>query len=321
MACVCRTKSLRIFVQSLTDLHVTHPAISIRHPSRLFSSSSAAYFPRQKWREVPNKPSVGQAEEGETSRAPVDTVAKTQHSDVPPSPLLASDDDLAMAKINGAILEYNPDSIESLATDLGQLSMDGEERNNDDPNTKRKSRERPKPPVVTSQLKRLRIIKDEPQDKAKINPPRKEHLEPWEIQKRALKEKFPDGWKPRKRVSPDAMSGIKALHAQFPQHYTTPVLAELFGVSAEAIRRILRSNWRPSAEEEEDRQNRWFNRGKGIWTQMAELGMKPPRRWRREGIVRAPHWNEKKGPRTEYPYVPRRSTAESTHRKLSGGLV
>jgi hypothetical protein len=108
--------------------------------------------------------------------------------------------------------------------------------------------------------------------------------EPWQIQKSALKEKFKEGWSPRKRLSPDALAGIRAIHAEFPEQYTTSVLAEKFEVSPEAIRRILKSKWSPNEEEELDRQRRWFSRGKKVWGRYAELGLKPPARWRRLGI-------------------------------------
>ncbi|KFY38508.1 hypothetical protein V495_06520 [Pseudogymnoascus sp. VKM F-4514 (FW-929)] len=107
---------------------------------------------------------------------------------------------------------------------------------------------------------------------------------PWQSQKAALKEKFSEGWAPRKRLSPDALAGIRAINAQFPAQYTVPVLAAKFEVSPEAIRRILKSNWRPDEEEEEDRKRRWYKRGQQVWTRYAELGLKPPRRWRDEGI-------------------------------------
>ncbi|KAK3344144.1 hypothetical protein B0T25DRAFT_522142 [Lasiosphaeria hispida] len=119
----------------------------------------------------------------------------------------------------------------------------------------------------------------------------------WQAQKAALKEKFPEGWQPRKKLSPDALAGIRALHAEFPDVYTTKVLADKFEMSAEAIRRILKSKWAPSAEEELERQERWFNRGKKVWARWAELGKKPPQKWRKEGIVRDPSWHEKRGPR------------------------
>ncbi|OAA79553.1 Neugrin-related protein [Akanthomyces lecanii RCEF 1005] len=123
-------------------------------------------------------------------------------------------------------------------------------------------------------------------------PPRKR--EEWMIQKEAAKAKFPDGWKPHKRLSPDALAGIRALNAQFPDVYTTQALAERFAVSPEAIRRILKSKWTPSSQEEEDRQGRWHRRGVDVWARKAELGIKPPRRWRDEGIAREPAYHERK---------------------------
>lgn len=109
--------------------------------------------------------------------------------------------------------------------------------------------------------------------------------QPWQIQKSALSEKFgSSGWSPRKRISPDSLEGIRGLHAQYPDTYTTPVLAEQFKVSPEAIRRILKSKWRPNDEEEDDRRERWNKRGVNIWGQMNELGIKPPRKWRDQGV-------------------------------------
>ena len=116
----------------------------------------------------------------------------------------------------------------------------------------------------------------------------------WRLQKESLKEKFPEGWRPRKRLSPDALAGIRALNAQFPDVYTTEALAKKFEVSAEAIRRILKSKWRPNAEEEEDRQERWFRRGKEVWERKAAFGVKPPKRWRQEGITRDPGYHDRK---------------------------
>jgi hypothetical protein len=39
-------------------------------------------------------------------------------------------------------------------------------------------------------------------------------LEDWAARKIALKQKYPGGWKPTKRLSPDAMDGIRILHRQ-----------------------------------------------------------------------------------------------------------
>lgn len=112
-------------------------------------------------------------------------------------------------------------------------------------------------------------------------PPPREH---WQIDKQALKEKYPDGWKPRRRLSPDALAGIRAVHAQMPTEFTTQALAERFEISPEAIRRILKSKWSPNAEEETDRERRWFNRGKEIYTKHAATGQKAPKKWREAGV-------------------------------------
>ncbi|KAI9640073.1 Required for respiratory growth protein 9 mitochondrial [Ciborinia camelliae] len=125
-------------------------------------------------------------------------------------------------------------------------------------------------------------------------PPRRET---WMEQKLALKEKFPEGWKPMKKLSPEAQAGIRALHAQYPEQYSTSALANHFQISAEAIRRILRTKWVPSPEEESDRERRWFQRGKNVWNRYAELGLKPPKKWREEGIGRGkPEWKKRATP-------------------------
>lgn len=124
--------------------------------------------------------------------------------------------------------------------------------------------------------------------KAKIREPRTDERPVWLKQKQALKQKFPEGWRPPKRLSPDALEGIRVLHKQFPDMYTTEALADKFEVSPEAIRRILRAKWEPTAEEEEARQRRWFNRGVSVWQRYAELGKQPPRRWREAGVEASP---------------------------------
>ncbi len=107
----------------------------------------------------------------------------------------------------------------------------------------------------------------------------------WQIQKDALSAKFGSaGWRPMKRLSPDALEGIRELHAQQPDRFTTPMLAENFQISPEAVRRILKSKWKPSEEEEERRRQRWEKRGSQIWTKKAEVGIKPPKKWRDMGV-------------------------------------
>ncbi|WPH05024.1 Hypothetical protein R9X50_00792200 [Acrodontium crateriforme] len=109
--------------------------------------------------------------------------------------------------------------------------------------------------------------------------------EPWQEQKNALLHKFgEDGWQPRKRLSPDTLEGIRALHASDPASYTTQILSENFKISPEAIRRVLKSKWKPSDRELDDRKARWERRGIKKWQDMAGKGMRPPAKWRALGV-------------------------------------
>ena len=102
--------------------------------------------------------------------------------------------------------------------------------------------------------------------------------EEWQKQKTALKDKFAEGWNPRKKLSPDTMEGIRQLNEQYPDRYTTPILANEFEVSPEVIRRVLKSKWRPSETGMEERRERWARRHDRIWDAKAEMGLRPPRR-------------------------------------------
>jgi len=125
--------------------------------------------------------------------------------------------------------------------------------------------------------------------------------EPWQIQKEALEKKFgEDGWNPRKRLSPDTIEGIRAMHKQYPADFTTSVLAHQFRVSPEVIRRILKSKWTPSPEEMEKRRERWDRRGERIWTKLAEVGVRPPKKWRELGVGRAKPGEPPKWKRNQY---------------------
>lgn len=125
-------------------------------------------------------------------------------------------------------------------------------------------------------------------DEATSHGYKKKEKEPWQIQKAVLQAKFGDqGWSPRKRISPDALAGIRALHSAEPTTYTTAVLAEHFKVSAEAVRRILKSKWQPNEDEADERRKRWEKRGEKKWSEMVELGIRPPKKWRDMGVGRA----------------------------------
>ena len=139
----------------------------------------------------------------------------------------------------------------------------------------------------------------------------------WKIQQNALSHKFgSEGWSPRRKLSPDAQRGIRDLHASNPELYSTPILAEQFKISPEAIRRILRSKWMdklvdsdppPGAipmtsgmdqleaaagmprrmrvssgsEKMQELRERWAKRHDRIWDQKSELGLLPRRTRRR----------------------------------------
>ncbi|WWD22771.1 hypothetical protein CI109_107264 [Kwoniella shandongensis] len=51
-------------------------------------------------------------------------------------------------------------------------------------------------------------------------------------------------WSPTKKLTYSAMAGLKALYALDPDKFTKPVLSSKFGISVEAVSRILRSKYR-----------------------------------------------------------------------------
>ena len=71
----------------------------------------------------------------------------------------------------------------------------------------------------------------------------------WSHHRSSMKAKFPQGWAPPHKLSRGAMDGLRALHAHDPDTFTTPVLADKFRVSPEAVRRILRGKWQPTPEQ------------------------------------------------------------------------
>ncbi|KAG8982634.1 Required for respiratory growth protein 9 mitochondrial [Tulasnella sp. JGI-2019a] len=70
----------------------------------------------------------------------------------------------------------------------------------------------------------------------------------WRAHREAMRRKFPEGWNPPKRLSRDNMDRLRTMHKSDPEKFTTPVLAEEFRISVEAVRRILKSRWEPSEE-------------------------------------------------------------------------
>lgn len=54
------------------------------------------------------------------------------------------------------------------------------------------------------------------------------------------------------------MAGVRELHAQDPEKWTREALSQQFGVSYEAINRILKSKWRDSvAKPDEKISSKW----------------------------------------------------------------
>lgn len=147
-------------------------------------------------------------------------------------------------------------------------------------------------------------------------PPQSQSKEPWAIQKAALKTKLQgEAWNPRRRLSPTTIEGIRAMHANNPSQFTTAVLAEEFDVSAEEIRRILKSKWKPSAEEAEDRNARWERRGERIWNAMKEeRGFKVPKPWRDRGVGRESRNRDSNVPFEEATGMQRGMRRETRHR-------
>ncbi len=71
----------------------------------------------------------------------------------------------------------------------------------------------------------------------------------WAQHRVSMKTKFPEGWAPPHKLSRAAMDGLRALHAHDPDTFSTPVLADKFRISPEAVRRILRGKWQPTQEQ------------------------------------------------------------------------
>ncbi|KAF2154182.1 hypothetical protein K461DRAFT_123923 [Myriangium duriaei CBS 260.36] len=130
---------------------------------------------------------------------------------------------------------------------------------------------------------------------------RKAAKEPWQVQKAAIKDKLGDQtWNPRKRISPDAIAGVRSLHASDPNVYSTQRLAEYFQISPDAVRRILKSKWQPREEEAVKRRERWERRGEKKWTELAAQGVRPPKKWRERGVGKSaegekPTWRKGEG--------------------------
>ncbi|KKZ68408.1 hypothetical protein EMCG_00177 [[Emmonsia] crescens] len=163
-------------------------------------------------------------------------------------------------------------TVQPPPTDEHRPKSDRDNKNPASKSTARSSRSIPKRDAKSKPACNSKSATQKPE---KPDTPRE--LEPWQLQKRALKKKFPEGWNPRKRLHPDTLDTIRHLHQQDPAKYSTPVLAQEYKVSPEAIRRILKSKWQPSPDIAAERRERWEKRRKRIWNQLAEIGVRPQR--------------------------------------------
>lgn len=64
-------------------------------------------------------------------------------------------------------------------------------------------------------------------------------------------------WQPKKRLSRDAIEHLRALHGSAPAQFGHKVLSDMFGISQEAVRRILRSRFDPSDAGEAEAEAAW----------------------------------------------------------------
>lgn len=324
MPCRCTVDTLRLFVRSIAQVDLpssTRFAASQQFPIRSFRLATGYTNRRVRCRAYSNSPSS-------INHTSLNELGGTEPEAAPQRWSEGdSESHSAILATDSAFVDFSPDAIDAIAADLAsQKPARQYETSSDEYETPLKSLlkdlpwKKPKPstaPVSRTTFRRTKVenhsfalhfssprrtdpgfnaeTKSAPKsttNRTDWTPPAREH---WQIDKEALSKKFPDGWNPQKRLSPDAVAGIRALHAQMPERYTTEALSQEFGVTAEAIRRILKSKWSPSPEEETDRQRRWFKRGQQVWSRYADLGMKPPKPWRELGIGQGkPEWMKRK---------------------------
>ncbi|KAK3315365.1 hypothetical protein B0H66DRAFT_343018 [Apodospora peruviana] len=319
MNCSCRTAALRLFLRSITQIHV---------PTDVAARQAAARLPRGLTGIKGTSSSTSTLRHLPQTRTLYTTCArnnsgKSSEPDGGKATATAIEEDVSEAHLQSAAAPTSEDLEDISPEDVAEWAEEGTT-----PKPKKKKKDKKKTTKDAAATKEKTASEKANAAAAFAAKQKKKTMEDWQIQREALKKKFPEGWNPRKKMSPDAMAGIRALHQQFPEDYTTDVLAKKFEMSPEAIRRILRSKWQPTPDVEIKRQERWFNRGKSVWTRWAELGKKPPRRWRAEGIVRDPKWNIPRGPNTrkkrrEEPTAEEKVQREmlAAERKLSDSLM
>ncbi|KAH6999805.1 hypothetical protein EDB80DRAFT_650904 [Ilyonectria destructans] len=289
MGCACRVTPLRIFIQGLSQVHkIETPSsfLRLRAPptsAALYRNQLLVARPLHGSRHLNQEQGASVVPSPPAGTEPEGTQASTDESSSANENRSEAVEPVAVAERAIAVDPSTTTDPATTPAPTATITDDKPWKNRGDgPGGSRLPRE-----FKSNSASSEPIVGPSPSDPAPDVPT-------WKTQKAALKEKFPDGWQPRKRLSPDALAGIRALNAQFPDTYTTSTLASRFEVSPENIRRILKSSWQPSTDEEKDRQDRWFRRGMKVWDHQAALGMKPPRKWRLEGINRDPSYHVKR---------------------------
>lgn len=79
-------------------------------------------------------------------------------------------------------------------------------------------------------------------------PPEKPTPHEFKAHREVMRKAFPGGWSPPRKLSREAMEGVRQLYRLDPEKFSTPMLAEKFRISPEAVRRILKSKWEPPRE-------------------------------------------------------------------------
>lgn len=157
------------------------------------------------------------------------------------------------------------DDVDSLEDSKVKIQKEKKQAKTLDQIIKIETNEAPKLPAET-QERRLSPLQFMNQGRSKIPENwRKDQMMPeWKRQKYALGEKFKGkAWNPVKKLSRDEMESVRLLKRELPD-MTSKDLSDHFKISPEAIRRILKSKWTPSLEEEEDIYERWKKRGDKI---------------------------------------------------------
>ncbi|KAF5369082.1 hypothetical protein D9758_002902 [Tetrapyrgos nigripes] len=82
-----------------------------------------------------------------------------------------------------------------------------------------------------------------PRTSLRRKPPKQPTPPQFKAHRQTIQKEFPEGWNPPHKISRDAMDALRQLHHMDKAKFNTPVLAERFRISPEAVRRILKSKW------------------------------------------------------------------------------